>query len=428
MQAGRLAWKQGRGRRISRRRGRPSGVARIAALAAVLAAATLTGLLLFGGGDGYTVTARFINAGQLVKGNLVDVGGTRAGVVKDFEITANGQADVVLQIDEKYAPLRARHARGDPPGRAGLAGQPLRAADAAARAPGRQPDPRRGADRHRDDHDQRGPGPVLQHLRPAHSQGAPGLLQGWSAPVRRPRRGRQPRPPLPQPAARRLQPPVRRAPPRPAGAGALPGRQLALRDRAVLAPRRPVGADRQPQLHHPRPGQRGGGAVGGDHALPAVPAPGQLHVREPARGAGRPGPAGERVEAGGAQAAPVPGRAAAAGPRRGAHRAQPAPHRAPPRRRQRPARAPADLPQAGGGGAGGAPPQRGRPPRRVPRAVGGAARTARRSSPTGARTPPTCSAGSTTSRTPAPATRWAASRACRPTSTRSRCRTACPRT
>ncbi len=84
----------------------PSGVARIAALTAVLAAAVLSGLLLFGGDGGYTVTARFINAGQLVKGNLVDVGGTKAGVVKDFEITANGQADVVLQIDEKYAPLR----------------------------------------------------------------------------------------------------------------------------------------------------------------------------------------------------------------------------------------------------------------------------------------------------------------------------------
>ena len=35
--------------------------------------------------------------------------------------------------------------------------------------------------------------------------------------------------------------------------------------------------------------------------------------------------------------------------------------------------------------------------------------------PRAARTPPTCSAGSTTSRTPARATRWAASRACRPT-------------
>ncbi|HEX5908872.1 MAG TPA: MlaD family protein [Thermoleophilaceae bacterium] len=96
----------GQGKAMQPAARRPSGVARIAALAAVLAAATLTGLLLFGGGDGYTVTARFINAGQLVKGNLVDVGGTRAGVVKDFEITANGQADVVLQIDEKYAPLR----------------------------------------------------------------------------------------------------------------------------------------------------------------------------------------------------------------------------------------------------------------------------------------------------------------------------------
>ena len=96
----------GQGKATAATAPRSSGVARIAALVAVLIAATLTGLLLFGGGDGYTVTARFINAGQLVKGNLVDVGGTRAGVVRDFEITANGQADVVLQIDEKYAPLR----------------------------------------------------------------------------------------------------------------------------------------------------------------------------------------------------------------------------------------------------------------------------------------------------------------------------------
>ena len=85
---------------------RPSGVARFAALAAVLAAAVLAGLLLFGNGDGYTVTARFINAGQLVKGNQVDVAGTDAGIVQDFEITDDGQADVTLKIDEKYAPLR----------------------------------------------------------------------------------------------------------------------------------------------------------------------------------------------------------------------------------------------------------------------------------------------------------------------------------
>ena len=215
---------------------RPSGVARFAALAAVLAAAVLAGLLLFGGGDGYTVTARFINAGQLVKGNQVDVAGTEAGIVKDFEITDDGQADVTLEIDEKYAPLRAGTRavirQGGQASPANRYVQLMLPAEPEAGTEIRDG----GRIAHRQDHHQRGPGPVLQHLRPADAQGAPGLLQGRPAPVRRPRRGGQPRPALPEPAARRVEPPVPRAAPRPAGAGALPGRQLALRDRSVLAP------------------------------------------------------------------------------------------------------------------------------------------------------------------------------------------------
>jgi phospholipid/cholesterol/gamma-HCH transport system substrate-binding protein len=86
---------------------RSGGPARVAALAAVLAACVLVALLLFGGsGDGYTVKARFINASQLVKGNHVDIGGTKAGLVEDFEITPDGQAEVELSIDDRYAPLR----------------------------------------------------------------------------------------------------------------------------------------------------------------------------------------------------------------------------------------------------------------------------------------------------------------------------------
>ena len=80
--------------------------ARVAALGAVIAAAVLVGLLFFGGSDAYTVKVRFLNAAQLVKGNVVDIGGTDAGVVKDFKITPDGQAEVRLEVDEKYAPLR----------------------------------------------------------------------------------------------------------------------------------------------------------------------------------------------------------------------------------------------------------------------------------------------------------------------------------
>ena len=61
---------------------------------------------MFGGSDAYTVKARFLNGSQLVKGNVVDIGGTNAGLVTDLDITPNGQAEVTLEIDEKYRPLR----------------------------------------------------------------------------------------------------------------------------------------------------------------------------------------------------------------------------------------------------------------------------------------------------------------------------------
>ena len=84
-----------------------SRVGRIAALAAVIGAIVLVAIVLFGsGGGGYTVTAKFVNASQLVKGNLVQIGGTQAGTVKDIKLTPDGQAEVTMSIDETNAPLR----------------------------------------------------------------------------------------------------------------------------------------------------------------------------------------------------------------------------------------------------------------------------------------------------------------------------------
>jgi phospholipid/cholesterol/gamma-HCH transport system substrate-binding protein len=85
-----------------------SAIGRVAAVGAVIAAIVLVGLILFGGapGGGYKVKARFLNAGQLVKGNPVQVGGVPVGSVKGIEITPDGHAEIEMSIDGDHSPLR----------------------------------------------------------------------------------------------------------------------------------------------------------------------------------------------------------------------------------------------------------------------------------------------------------------------------------
>jgi phospholipid/cholesterol/gamma-HCH transport system substrate-binding protein len=82
------------------------GIARFAALAGVVAAVFVVAWLLFaGGGDKYTLKARFINAGQLVQGNLVELGGVQIGQVTGFEVTEDGRAEVEFEVNDDHAPL-----------------------------------------------------------------------------------------------------------------------------------------------------------------------------------------------------------------------------------------------------------------------------------------------------------------------------------
>jgi phospholipid/cholesterol/gamma-HCH transport system substrate-binding protein len=85
-----------------------SAIGRVAAVGAVIAAIVLVGLILFGGSGvgGYKVYAEFLNAGQLVKGNPVQVGGVAVGSVKGMKITDDGHARIELSIDGDHAPLR----------------------------------------------------------------------------------------------------------------------------------------------------------------------------------------------------------------------------------------------------------------------------------------------------------------------------------
>src|SRR3954471_4703482 len=83
-------------------------VGRLAAVGAVVAAIVIVAVLLFGsGGDTYTIKAHFINAGQLVKGNQVEISGTPVGSVDDIALTPDGQAVVTLSIEDDSAPLRS---------------------------------------------------------------------------------------------------------------------------------------------------------------------------------------------------------------------------------------------------------------------------------------------------------------------------------
>src|SRR3954454_8896353 len=84
-----------------------SGVGRVAALGAVIAAVALVAIVLFGSGGGsYKGKAPFADGGQVVKGDPVQVGGVPVGAVQDISITDNGEAEVSMKIDDDHKPLR----------------------------------------------------------------------------------------------------------------------------------------------------------------------------------------------------------------------------------------------------------------------------------------------------------------------------------
>ncbi|MEX2195184.1 MAG: MlaD family protein [Thermoleophilaceae bacterium] len=63
-------------------------------------------LLMFGGGGGYRVNIELPNAGQLVNGNEVKVGGVPVGLVEDIELTDDARARIELSIsDDELTPL-----------------------------------------------------------------------------------------------------------------------------------------------------------------------------------------------------------------------------------------------------------------------------------------------------------------------------------
>jgi phospholipid/cholesterol/gamma-HCH transport system substrate-binding protein len=79
---------------------------RLVAVFALAAAVVAVGLVVMRAGS-YTVNARFIDAGQMVKGGLVEVGGRQVGKVKGIELAGNGVANLRMEItDDEWDPLR----------------------------------------------------------------------------------------------------------------------------------------------------------------------------------------------------------------------------------------------------------------------------------------------------------------------------------
>jgi phospholipid/cholesterol/gamma-HCH transport system substrate-binding protein len=77
----------------------------LVALVALIVAAAVVYMLAFQG-DQYRVTAHFANAGQLVKGNEVVVGGAKVGTVDAVELGPENEALVTFSVDDDYAPLK----------------------------------------------------------------------------------------------------------------------------------------------------------------------------------------------------------------------------------------------------------------------------------------------------------------------------------
>lgn len=84
---------------------RGSAIARFLALAGLVAAVVLVALALLVGNGDYRVTAVFENAGQLVEGNQVRVGGRPIGSIEEIGLDDRAQAVIEMEIDGELAPL-----------------------------------------------------------------------------------------------------------------------------------------------------------------------------------------------------------------------------------------------------------------------------------------------------------------------------------
>lgn len=80
-------------------------IARGAVLGALLAVVAVLAIVLLSGSGGTEYKLIFQNAGQLVRGDDVQIGGRRVGNVDDILLTDENEAEVVVTVEKPYAPL-----------------------------------------------------------------------------------------------------------------------------------------------------------------------------------------------------------------------------------------------------------------------------------------------------------------------------------
>jgi phospholipid/cholesterol/gamma-HCH transport system substrate-binding protein len=78
---------------------------RVLAVGALALIVLIVAYLVFGGGGGANYHLIFPEAGQLVRGDQVQVGGVPVGSVTNFSLTPNDKADVTIHVEGSLAPL-----------------------------------------------------------------------------------------------------------------------------------------------------------------------------------------------------------------------------------------------------------------------------------------------------------------------------------
>src|SRR5207237_838512 len=82
-----------------------ANIGRILGIGALAAVVVIIALLVFGGKSGAKYHLVMKEAGQLVKGDQVQVGGVPVGSVTDLVLRKDFQAEVTIHVDGSLAPL-----------------------------------------------------------------------------------------------------------------------------------------------------------------------------------------------------------------------------------------------------------------------------------------------------------------------------------